>query len=178
MTALVEPDVRRWESWAAMIQDFGDVAQMHGSGHWHLEGPPVPTRAGCEAFVLMTELTAPADPDGTRVPSTYFWITAGDGGWDDEVVGFVHLRHHLNDHLLVHGGHLGYAVRPSARRRGHATAALALGLQAAARLGVEQALLTCEAGNEPSRRTIERNGGVFEDETAEGLLRFWVPTAS
>lgn len=176
MTALVAPSVDRWQSWAAMIEDFGGVEEMHGSGAWHLAGPPEPTQAGCSAFVLMTEVTSSADLDGTRVASTYSWITAGDGGMDDEVIGFLHLRHYLNDHLRRHGGHIGYAVMPSARGRGHATAALRAGLAAAAALGIESALLMCEPGNEASRRTIERNGGVREDDPGSDLLRFWVPT--
>ena len=142
MTALVEPDTARWQSWAAMVEDFGGTTEMHGSGHWFLEGEPVPTEAGCAAFVLMTELTAPGDLDGTRGPSSYFWITDGDGGPDDEVVGFLNLRHVLNDFLLEEGGHIGYSIRPAARRRGHASAALALAVAAAARLGIDGFLVT------------------------------------
>ncbi|GAA3530191.1 GNAT family N-acetyltransferase [Nocardioides daeguensis] len=176
MTALVPPDVARWQSWAAMIEDFGATAQMHGSGHWHLEGDPVPTEAGCAAFVAMTELTSAGDLDGTRVSSTYFWITDGDGGPDDDVVGFLNLRHRLNDWLLEQGGHIGYSVRPSARRRGHASRALALGVREAGRLGIERVLVTCDTDNDASRRTIEAGGGVLEDERA-GKLRFWIATA-
>ncbi|MBM7516622.1 GNAT family N-acetyltransferase [Nocardioides nitrophenolicus] len=176
MTALVPPDVARWQSWAAMVDDFGGPGEMHGSGHWNLEGDPVPTEAGCAAYVAMTELTSTADLDGTRVPSTYFWIADGAGGPDDDLVGFLHLRHLLNDWLLEEGGHIGYSVRPSARRRGHAGRALALGVRAAAGLGIERVLVTCDVDNEASRRTIENGGGVLEDER-RGKLRFWIATA-
>lgn len=172
MTALVPPDTDRWKSWAAMVEDFGGTAEMHGSGYWHLTADPEPTEAGCAAFVTMTELTSPADLDGTRVPSTYFWITAEDGGPEDEVVGFLHLRHSLNDFLLQRGGHIGYSVRPAARSRGHASAALALALREAADRGIERVLVTCDDTNEPSRRTIESNGGVLED-IREGMRRYW-----
>ncbi len=175
MTALVDPDTSRWQSWAAMVVDFGGTTEMHGSGHWFLEGDPVPTEAGCAAFVRMTELTAPGDLDGTRVPSSYFWITEGDGGPDDEVVGFLNLRHVLNDFLLEEGGHIGYSVRPSARRRGHASAALGLGVAAAAALGIDRVLVTCDEDNDPSRRTIEANGGVLED-VRNGKRRYWIAT--
>src|SRR5688500_15585019 len=45
------------------------------------------------------------------VPQTVYWMI------DDaeQVVGMLRLRHHLNDHLLQHGGHVGYYVRPAAR---------------------------------------------------------------
>lgn len=176
MTALVVPDARRWESWAAMIDDFGATSGMDGSGHWFLAGAPAATEAGCAEFVAMTELTSAPDLDGTRVGSSYFWITADDGALDDEVVGFLNLRHTLNEFLLDQGGHIGYSIRPSARRRGHASAALALGLRAARDLGIDPVLVTCDVDNEASRRTIERNGGVLEDQRGV-KLRFWVPSA-
>lgn len=175
MTALVAPSVTRWAAWSAMVEDFGDVEQMHGSGYWQLEGAPVPTETGCAAFVTMTEVTSTADLDGTRVPSTYFWVAGGDGGPDDELVGSLHLRHTLNDWLFEQGGHIGYSVRPSARRRGHAARALALGVRTAAGLGIDRVLVTCDADNVASRRTIEAGGGQLEDERA-GKLRFWITT--
>lgn len=176
MTALVDPDLSRWQFWAAMVADFDGPGEMHGSGYWNLDGDPVPTRAGCAAFVTMTEATSTADLDGTRVASTYFWIAADAGAADDDLVGFLHLRHTLNAWLLEQGGHIGYSVRPGARRRGHAVRALALGVQAAGRLGIERVLVTCDHDNEASRRTIEAGGGRLEDERA-GRLRFWIPTA-
>lgn len=168
MTSLVPPTTDRWQSWAAMVEDFDDVAEMHGSGSWFLEGDPVPTEAGCAAFVTMTELTATPDLDGTRVPSTYFWIADGE-----ELVGFLNLRHLLNDFLLEVGGHIGYSVKPSARGRGHARAALRLALDEAAALGLERVLVTCDDDNEASRRTIEGNGGVLED-VRDAKMRFWI----
>jgi predicted acetyltransferase len=175
MTSLVEPDVRWWRSWIEMIEDFGGTKEMHGSGYWQLNHDPVPTEAGCAEFVTMTELTSQADLDGTRVASSYFWITAGDGSDGDELVGFLNLRHSLNAFLLEEGGHIGYSVKPSARRQGHASAALALGLQKAAGLGIRRVLVTCDTDNEPSRLTIVRNGGVYEDER-NGKLRYWIMT--
>ncbi|MFT3900460.1 MAG: GNAT family N-acetyltransferase [Gordonia sp. (in: high G+C Gram-positive bacteria)] len=175
MTALVAPDAGRWQSWSAMISDFDGPGEMHGSGEWNLSGPPVPGRDGCAAFVTMTERCSPADPAGTRVPSTYFWIAADDGATDDELVGFLHLRHELNDFLLAEGGHIGYAVRPSARRRGHATRALRLGLAEAAALGIAEVLVTCDDDNTASRRAIEKCGGVLED-VRDGKRRYWIST--
>ncbi len=104
------------------------------------------------------------------VPSTMLWITDGE-----TYLGSISLRHRLTDDLLTWGGHIGYRVRPSARRQGYATRALAAVLPIAASRGIDPALVTCDADNVASRRVIEHNGGVFED-IREKKLRFWVPT--
>ncbi len=74
------------------------------------------------------------------------------------------------------GGHIGHDIRPSARRRGHATAMLAAALPVARSLGINPALLTCDENNIASRRVIEANGGVLED-VRGGQLRYWAPTS-
>jgi predicted acetyltransferase len=43
-------------------------------------------------------------------------------------------------------------------------------------LGIDPALVTCDTDNVGSRKVIESNGGVFEDERS-GKLRYWVPTS-
>jgi predicted acetyltransferase len=108
-------------------------------------------------------------PEG-HVPATELWWADGD-----EFLGRTSIRHRLTPLLLEIGGHIGYDVRPSARRRGHATAMLREALAVARGLGIGPALLTCNVDNIGSRTVIERNGGVLEDERA-GKLRFWVPT--
>jgi predicted acetyltransferase len=93
----------------------------------------------------------------------------------DEFLGRTSIRHRLTPALLEIGGHVGYDVRPSARRRGHATAMLQAALVVARDLGIDPALVTCDVDNVGSRTVIERNGGVLEDQRS-GKLRFWVPT--
>jgi len=115
-----------------------------------------------------------ADPGTPRptgwVTGTYLWMLV-----DDTVVGRISLRHTLTPWLLQVGGHIGYAVRPSARRQGYATAALGQMLPVAASHGIDPVLVTCDRDNIGSRRTIEANGGVLED--VRGVkMRFWVPT--
>lgn len=98
-----------------------------------------------------------------------------------EIVGRVSIRHELNSFLRNVGGHIGYAVRPQFRRRGYATEIFRQSLRAAADLGIDPALVTCDDDNAASARTIERGGGVLEDvvETGNGAVakrRYWVPT--
>lgn len=74
-----------------------------------------------EAFVGDVIVDAEEDrPRPTRyVPCTTLWWVDGE-----DYLGRIAIRHRLNDFLLEVGGHIGYDVRPSARRRGHATAML------------------------------------------------------
>nr|MBA2445130.1 GNAT family N-acetyltransferase [Nocardioidaceae bacterium] len=58
---------------------------------------------------------------------------------------------------------------------GHAKAMLAASLPWAAEIGLDAVLVTCDDTNVASRRTIEANGGVFEDQRGE-KLRYWLPT--
>src|SRR4029079_8211785 len=104
------------------------------------------------------------------VPSTELWWVE-----DETFLGRVGIRHRLTPALLEIGGHIGYDVRPSARRRGHATAMLREALIVARGLAIERGLGTCSVDNVGSRTVIERNGGVLEDVRAV-KLRFWVPT--
>ena len=174
MTALARPDVRLHRSWAATIAEFGSDV-VHGSGSWHGDGRTLDlTDAGCAEFVAM--VLAYADPafelPEDRVHCDYYWITDGTGA-DQEVVGFLAVRHSLTAWLLEEGGHIGYSVRPARRGQGHASRALALGVLRCAELGIDRVLVTCDDDNVASARTIERNGGVHED-TRNGKRRYWI----
>ena len=170
MTELVRPDLRFHASWASAVREFeGDGTTMHGSGLWELDTSDL----GRAALATEVErLLAQADPTTERppgiVPCSSFWIVAGG-----EFVGYLAIRHSLTEFLLEEGGHIGYSVRPSRRREGHATRALKLALDEASALGIERALITCDHDNEPSRLTVVANGGVLEDRRGD-KLRYWV----
>ncbi|WP_234380471.1 GNAT family N-acetyltransferase [Streptomyces sp. CMB-StM0423] len=105
------------------------------------------------------------------VHCTTLWYVDGDA-----YLGRIAIRHSLTGWLRDQGGHIGYDVRPTARRRGHATAMLRDALPVARGLGLAEVLVTCDHDNVASRKVIEANGGVFEDR--RGLkLRYWVATA-
>jgi len=108
-----------------------------------------------------------------HVPAT-FLVALADG----DLVGRVSVRHELNSFLAELGGHIGYAVRPQFRGRGHATEILRQALIVACAESVERALVTCDDTNAASRRVIERCGGVLEDvRRTEGggtTRRYWI----
>jgi predicted acetyltransferase len=112
-----------------------------------------------------------------HVPSTFLFAFVGP-----RIVGRVSIRHSLNAVLERIGGHIGYVVVPEFRRRGSATAILALALRIAHdTLGIRRVLVTCDDDNVGSIKTIERNGGVLETVIAGRDLdkpkrRYWIET--
>jgi predicted acetyltransferase len=121
------------------------------------------------AAIVADRLEATPRPEGF-VPSTELWWVDGD-----VFLGRIAVRHRLTPMLFELGGHIGYDVRPTARRRGHATEMLRQALPVAHGLGIDPALITCDDDNVGSRTVIERNGGIFEDQRGK-KLRYWVPT--
>ncbi len=111
-----------------------------------------------------------------RVPaSTYFLIRELDG----KLIGMMSIRHELNDYLLKFGGHIGYSIRPTERRKGYATKLLRLGLEKCIDLGINKVLLTCDKLNIASAKTIQKNNGVLENEifnidSNEVFQRYWI----
>ncbi|QDV04713.1 Acetyltransferase (GNAT) family protein [Planctomycetes bacterium Poly30] len=100
-----------------------------------------------------------------------------------ELLGLFSFRHRLHERHERFEGHLGYSVRPSARRMGHATALLCGALDFANGLGLGQIVVTCAPTNQGSARTIENCGGVLRDqyyleEQSTDVNRYWVPVSS
>lgn len=107
------------------------------------------------------------------VPAHCFCLTDGRGA----MLGAIQIRHRLNDALFRTGGHIGYGVRPSERRKGYAETMLTLALPLAKRLGIERVLVTCAKENTASARTILHCGGVPENEIPEEgrvTQRYWI----
>ncbi|MBQ1877591.1 MAG: GNAT family N-acetyltransferase [Erysipelotrichaceae bacterium] len=116
--------------------------------------------------------TVPPD----KVPaSQYIYVREPD----NKIVGVLQIRHYLNDYLAQYAGHIGYSVAPSERRKGYAERMLKEGLAICRRMGLKRVLITCFPENEGSRRTILKNGGVYEATVHEenrdrDLERYWI----
>ncbi len=123
---------------SALLNSFDDIAE------WF-------------AFVdtLGSRKTAPS----YYMPSTPFVAFRMSDGMP---IGMIEVKHELNDYLSKHGGHISYSVRPSERRRGFGKRMLAMVLPYAKILGHSKVLVVCHTDNEPSRRTILADGGVYE----------------
>jgi len=172
MPEFTDPTVRLRASFLAAVAEFR--ADRDYPVPWFVDDVDPPALSDPAAFGgyvarLLGERAEPGVRDGF-VPATTLWWADGE-----RFVGRLAIRHRLTPALETLGGHIGYDVRPSARRRGHATAMLAAALPIAASLGISRALVMCDKTNVASRRVIEANGGRPLDAT-ERKLRYWVPT--
>ena len=172
MPELIIPTTRLHAAWLESRDEWGRGVHEDGAGLRPEDDVDSP--AGFAAFVR--RLTVEEDraiPAGEgRVHCTYRWMVDGD-----RILGAIALRHELNAFLLDRGGHIGYGVRPSERRKGLASWALGLMLDEARRLGIDPVLITCHPDNRGSARTIEKAGGVLEDVRHSGedaVRRYWI----
>ncbi|MBA2445142.1 MAG: GNAT family N-acetyltransferase, partial [Nocardioidaceae bacterium] len=132
MPRLTPPDMRYHESFLEAVAEFAD----EGSEGQRFAGLGVLAAVGSfpgEVFTAdelqqestfsayvkrLLEVSRPETPLPPEIVSstTLWWV---DG---DEYLGRLSIRHRLTRWLLDFGGHIGYAVRPSARGCGHAKA--------------------------------------------------------
>ena len=81
---------------------------------------------------------------------------------DNRIVGSINLRWNLNEALLKHGGHIGYEIRPSERRKGYNKLNLYMVLKEAKLRSIPKVMLSCDEDNLGSNGTIKALGGVLE----------------
>jgi predicted acetyltransferase len=163
---LIRP-TRKYESgWKDSIREFEAEGQ---NGFWNL--PFNPTEL--EAYIKMTEdHSLGRNIPRNWMPATTFWLI--DGG---EFVGHLNLRHVLVEWSKNIGGHIGFAIRASARKKGYGTEILRLSLPEAKRIGLDKVLVTCDDTNIGSARVIEKNGGRLQDiHDVKGTMvrRYWI----
>ncbi|KNY29439.1 GCN5-related N-acetyltransferase [Pseudobacteroides cellulosolvens ATCC 35603 = DSM 2933] len=92
--------------------------------------------------------------------STFFAVRKSD----NKIIGMIDVRHNLNNKFLAdYGGHIGYAVRPSERRKGYATSMLKMALEYAKSLSLNRVMLGCYADNIASIKTIVKCGGKLTE---------------
>ena len=169
---LVRPDVKYRESFLAGLREMKSESDREAwiyLGDSHIDDPAT----DFDDYV-QTLLDREFEPSPGFVPDTTYWAVI-----ENDVVGRISIRHELNRFLLQVGGHIGYIVRPSARRKGYASQMLTLVLQTPRARLLGRVLLTCDETNSFSEKTIRKSGGVLENiiEMAPGQpkkKRFWI----
>jgi predicted acetyltransferase len=171
MPDLIAPTTRLHTAWLEAHAEWGPG--VHEDGLGLLPSDEIDSPAGFADWVTrLTDESDQAKPLAAgQVRCTYRWIVEGD-----RMLGGIALRHEFND-FVRWAGHIGYGIRPSARRRGLATWALGRMLDEARMLSLDRVLVVCAADNVASAKTIERLGGVLEDvrDTEHGpARRYWI----
>ncbi|MGD6817041.1 GNAT family N-acetyltransferase [Metabacillus sp. 84] len=169
MLKLVEPDERYREEYMDFYRDW-----IH-SGEKVV--PWVVSEDPSDFFDYIQELKAQKLEENAPenfVPHSTYWLLTESG----KLVGAANVRHRLNEYLRIRGGHIGYGIRPSERKKGYATAILSMTLERIKKLGLSEVLVTCDKDNIASEKTILKNGGVFEaefiEEDGNAIKRFWI----
>lgn len=171
MPELIAPTVGLHSAWLEAHAEWGPG--LHEDGFGLRPCDEVDSPAGFAAWLAW--LVGQSDPGKTidvgKHGCAYRWIVERD-----RVLGGIVLRHGSDDYVLW-AGHIGYGIRPSARRRGLATWALGRMLDEARVLGLDRLLAVGAVDNVASVKTIERCGGVFEgirDTRFGPARRYWI----
>ena len=105
---------------------------------------------------------------------TYFLVREQD----NKIVGMINIRLRLNERLKKSGGHIGYGIRPTERRKGYNKVNLYLGLKVLKKYGIKEAMLSCNKENLGSSKTMLALGTVkkneFYDEKNEVIIENYI----
>ena len=158
-----EPIIDMLKEW----KEYNDTHDVNGS-------PWAIFKNGYDDFdFYLSNLETSEPKDGWVPDSTFFCFDEQR----DIMVGAVNIRHCLNDHLLLCGGHIGDGIRPSERRKGYATQMIGLALEECRKIGIKKVLMVCDKDNIGSAKSIIRNGGILENEVIENgkiKQRYWI----
>jgi len=168
---LVKPSQKYSSQIASYRQEFLDSGDsMDGTGNLRRASDPSDFIANSEACENPETL-----PEGLVTATQYLFIRKND----DRLIGMIQIRHYFNEYLEKFGGHIGYSVRPTERRKGCAKKMLEMTLPLCKELGLDKILITCLADNTASEKTIIANGGIYENTVHEpnanvDLKRYWI----
>ena len=103
-------------------------------------------------------------PSEERVPAKTYFLIRED---DNKIVGMINIRLALNEHLKKLGGHIGYGIRPTERRKGYNKINLYLGLLECQKHGIKEVLMDCDKKNLGSAKTMKALDGKLVKEYYE-----------
>lgn len=157
---------------SAEIMAFKAEFEAHHSG---MDGTGILFRADAgEWLEYIDRLEDRYNPN--MVPCFQYGLFQKDG----RLLGMLQIRERLMGYLVDFGGHIGYCVRPTERRKGYAKEMLTRALEICRDKGLEKVLITCLEDNIGSVKTIESCGGVFEKIVYDdvnyqaNMKRYWI----
>lgn len=108
------------------------------------------------------------------VPAYTYFLVLGN----NRIIGAINIRQCLNDYLFNFGGHIGYGIRPTERKKGYAELMLKMALEKCREMDIQKVLVTCDRDNIASAKTILANGGILENEIVKEngniTQRYWI----
>lgn len=122
------------------------------------------------------------EEDRTRIPNeekvpaeTYFLVREND----NKIVGMINIRLTLNENLKKFGGHIGYSIRPTERKKGYNKVNLYLGLLCCKEYGISEVLMDCDKSNLGSAKTMQALGGklireYYDDTYAHCIVQDYI----
>lgn len=170
---LIFPNITYKDKAIEFINEFYEHnSEINGSGalDWYLEESTY--EEWLEKVLADMDI---ANIEKPRVPAlTYFYVREED----DKIVGMVNIRLALNDFLREEGGHIGYSIRPTERRKHYATDMLNDALRVCDTIGIKEVLVTCDKSNLASAGVIKNCGGEsdaeFFSETYKQIIQRYV----
>ena len=162
---LVFPDITYKEKATEYIKEFYDHgSEINGSGSLDRFLKESTYEEWLKKVLSDIDIANIPEP---RVPAlTYFYVREDD----DRIVGMINIRLALNDFLRKEGGHIGYSIRPTERRKHYATEMLKAGLKVCDTIGIHDVLVSCDKENAASAGVIKNCGGLLKEEVYSDIF--------
>lgn len=168
MYKLVKPSLKHEEKYLDYVADWGEESMT-----------PLTSDIRDMDYKSLLEYFYQAEHDinlpiGYVPDSNYFFVDE-----EENILGFVNIRHYLNEILFKIRGHIAYGIRPSKRGVGLSKKMLELALGKAKEMGIKRVLMVCDKSNVASAKTIIANGGILDNEVYdvtdhEIIQRYWI----
>lgn len=129
-----------------------------------------------DSWLLKLEEDRSRIPNEEKVPAETFFLVRES---DNKIVGMINIRLVLNERLKKFGGHIGYSIRPTERKKGYNKINLYLGLLFCHEHGIKEVLMDCDKDNPGSAKTMISLGGnlvreYYDDENAHCIVQDYV----
>lgn len=153
---LVKPEKKHQE----IIADF--IKEHKDNNEFEIHGGALVEKLDFDTWLKQLDNNSKKETVDTNwvVSSTFLAIRVRD----NRLIGFIDIRHELNDFLRSYGGNIGLGIRPTERGKGYATMITMKALDYCREIGLHRVMLACYKDNIASVKTIENCGGILEKE--------------